>query len=147
MCFDSMAQRATMYDHIMKTRLDDEVLVLCRRKDKVLCEASMRVGWDVVPLSSDWHWKPVLLTIKSGECMLRLTETSPEYDDAREEYIRALLQFHAKTGTYDAVGMKKATCDRLLAMCSAIEIPLYYARTAIIVPNGNKLPRAGPLYV
>lgn len=122
MCYDSMNARAGLYDTIMRTRLEDELLVLTKKRVS---------GFELAHMNSagtqdeEWCWRPVLATLHSNSCRLVLRSVTPQWEDAREEYIAAQYLHKANSvGTYEAVrgGCGLRGGGGLLCLCICCEV-------------------------
>lgn len=105
MCYDSMNIRAALYNHVTQSKIEDEVLVLMKKRSKLSKSAvNVNIGLTADGVDGElWHWVPVVAVIRSNSSMLQLYQVTAEYEDAREAYIQALILSNNGTGQYERV--------------------------------------------
>lgn len=130
MCFESMNTRAAIYDQIVHTKLEEELLVLKRKGARTISAAVVNAGVlgspEGTPVSpskahrmsanapafsaDEWQWLPVLAVVRGNSNTLQLHQLSAEYEDVREEYLHALSVHKAGGNNYSKVRARIACC-------------------------------------
>lgn len=109
-----MSSRAAIYDRVMNRSLENELLILMKRGAAFDLDA-LRVpkAQEEAPVSdvdddstlepNGWVWRSVLVNLRSNSTELRIHAISAGYEDTKEAWIQAGLDYKAGIGAYETV--------------------------------------------